>query len=262
MSDKKPTGPTPRNPVARAAQTVAKGSGRHTNKMRASKMGQTKHKGKVMDSIDSNLSELQKPAGSAFLKFAKKENVIYAYIGLGNDEKEVKVPDALIAPRMIMNENDLMRLVQEALKDSMYSLDKIIIVVPQPISKSEMIMNAVNTVKTRFEDRIEVKMIVPTEREPVIRRPKNKIKYDITNRPMTTREFDPNKLRVEFTVTDSDFEILLRASGINFQDGKFVVKYDQYQKILDLMKQPEVTQRFGRRDLIKNKKFIESREFE
>ena len=59
MSDpKKPTPPTPRNPVARAAQTVAKGSGRHTNKMRSAKMGQTKHKGKMMDSVSSLDSRL------------------------------------------------------------------------------------------------------------------------------------------------------------------------------------------------------------
>ena len=55
---KKPSAPTPRNPVARAAQTVAKGSGRHANKKRASQIGQTKHKGKMMDSVSALDSRL------------------------------------------------------------------------------------------------------------------------------------------------------------------------------------------------------------
>ena len=55
---KSPTSPTPRNPVARAAQSVAKGSGRHTNKKRASKMGQPKHKGQLADSLESLTDEI------------------------------------------------------------------------------------------------------------------------------------------------------------------------------------------------------------
>jgi len=59
---KKPVAPTVRNPVARAAQTVATGSGWHKDKKRAAKQGDAKHKSKLDEqNIDeSDLLEISK----------------------------------------------------------------------------------------------------------------------------------------------------------------------------------------------------------
>lgn len=59
---KKPAAPTVRNPVARAAQTVATGSGWHKDKKRAAKQGDAKHKSKLDEqNIDeSDLLEISK----------------------------------------------------------------------------------------------------------------------------------------------------------------------------------------------------------
>lgn len=44
----------PRNPVAHAAQTVAKGSGAHKDKKKAEKQGDTKHKKKDLEMAEDN----------------------------------------------------------------------------------------------------------------------------------------------------------------------------------------------------------------
>jgi hypothetical protein len=69
----------PRNPVAHAAQTVAKGSGAHKDKKKADKQGDVKHKGQAM-------AEAGSAAQQAAIAIAKKKKQRVA------EGSEIKIP--------------------------------------------------------------------------------------------------------------------------------------------------------------------------
>lgn len=277
---KKPAAPTPRNPVARAAQTVAKGSGRHTNKMRDSKMGKTKHKGQLMNSIsalesrlmsetmmimeefEKTMMELKSPEGTAFLKFsAKDKETLYAYVGLGTDYREIRAVNAVIPETIIANGDDLSRLVQKVFKDPFYSFEKIKIVFPKSVEKHfPFVADGIAQSQRRFENQVEVVSPEPIPKDGGggIRRKKPKIKHEYRPYEPEPKQFDPRKMRVQFSIVDPQAERLLRSSGYNFQNGMFTIPYEQYKDLIEKLKKPEVIDRFGRRDLIKDKKFIEA----
>ena len=262
----KPSMPKQRDPNWRTMQSIRQSgaAGSQGNKKRDQALGKEKYKTDLKAlTDDQSLSELKKPGGTAFLKFSIKNSKLYAFIGLGNDYKEVRAVNATIPDTMISSEQDLMRLIQTALLDSMYAFEKIRIVLPKAVKKNyEFIEKAIEQITRRFEKRIDViePDPLPGERSTGsgIKKKKVLIKPQ-ADRPMPVKEpINPNNMRVSFITTNADFDRLLRSAGFNFQDGKFLISYPKYKELKDLLKNPKVINRFGNRDLIIDKKFIES----
>jgi len=207
------------------------------------------------------LSELKKPSGTATIKFQIKPNgQLFAFVGLGSDPREIRTANAVIPETLISDPSDLSKLIQTSLKDPFYNFEKVKVIITKQIEKNyQSIISALDQSKERFGDRVEKVDAEPVPRGDggIIRKKKTKISHEYKPYESPTKEFDPKNMRVKFTVSDREIERLFRSQGLNYQNGVFIMPYEQYKKLTDILKSPEMISRFGKRDVITNKTFIE-----
>ena len=201
------------------------------------------------DIDEQKLSELDKPSGTMFLKFAKKqlpdkESQLYGYAGFGSNIKDVNVKNAKIKPFIINTFDDLEYNIEKILRDvDFVGTEKIIIDIPNWLPDN--IMGDLD-VLVQMDDRLEFHEVDPDDDDGDSSRGGSIIRIDpATGRQLRLKPPTP-KAQVggsshdtpvqpqtfKYTLQQTDLMPKLRSMGFKFSGNQIVLSKQQRDQLV------------------------------
>ncbi|NDG80088.1 MAG: hypothetical protein EBX47_11835, partial [Synechococcaceae bacterium WB8_1B_057] len=203
---------------------------------------------KLQKKFKEPVTELDKPSGTMFLKFAKKqlpdkESQLYGYAGFGSNLKDVVANNAKIKPFIINTFDDLEYNIEKILRDvDFVGTEKIVIVVPDWLPDN--IMGDLDAL-VQIDDRLEFYEKDPDDDEgdrdsgkilkvdPVTGR-RIKLKPDTPKAQVGGSSHDTpvQPQTFKYTLQQTDLIPKLRSMGFKFNGNQIVLSKQQRDQLV------------------------------